>query len=273
MQSRTSFATWAANQGLAMPPGVVCHAPEEVATAVARWGPVMLKLDHTGAGLGVRRLDDAGEAVAIWAELGNPARALAQKFVPGRMGVTECLASHGEVVAWWASFKERGFRPEGPSIARRLVNPPGMARLVADVAAATGFHGPCGFDWIWDPERDEAPLLIEFHPRSTSGFGLGHHAGIDTPRALRALLEGGPQERQEPLTHEALGDAPVCWYFPEHLRYALARRPAELRYWLPGAHAASWSLLDPSDLRPPLVDLCSGLGRLCARPWARRVVR
>ena len=131
---------------------------------------------------------------------------------------------------------------------RRMVHPPGMEALVARVAAATGFHGLCGFDWVQDAESGRI-MLLEFHPRTPSGFGWGRYAGVDVPAALRDVINDQPLIARAPLPQADFQHAPLCCYFLAHVWFALRRQWQDLKYWLPGANAVSWRNIPVDDPR------------------------
>jgi len=258
--SRSAFHEWAAAAGLAVPEGVVCHGADDVRVAVARWGEVFFKRSGTSGGSGVRKIASPEEADAVWRELGDPAGVLVQQALGGIVGVTDMVVGHGRLLAWTSSEKWRTWSPNGPSIARRLCLPDGMAELVERVAARTGFHGLCGFDWVVDP-ADGRPRLIEFHPRPPSGFCLGRWAGVAFDEAVAALV-GLAGERLQSPDPAVFARKPVCCYFPDHPLGSIRRRDwRELRRWLPGSDSRSWSMVPWDD---PMM-----LGRMLAR-WLRR---
>ena len=254
LSSKTDFQTWAEANHLPVPPGNIVTSPQDVMAWISQHGPSVVKRDGTAGGTGVRLVKAPAEAHSAWQGLSAPARAVMQKHIVGKVGCTELIAQRGQVVAWFASFKERSATPFGASIMRRLVNPPGMAKLVAAVAAATKFHGFCGFDWMLDTAG--GIWLLEFHPRTPSGFGWGRYAGVDVPAALRDLLDDHPAALRAPLPPEQLARAPLCCYFPAHFWYALTEQRSDLKYWLPGTNAVSWRNV-PFDDPALLASVCT----------------
>lgn len=239
IQSKTAFHAWSVAQGLPVPDGRACSSPDEASAWVQSHGPSIIKCNGVHGGFGVRRANGPGDVLSAWASLGRPAEFLIQQFIDGQTGVTELVLRQGQVAAWFASTRERASAPLGASVMRRPVNPAGMDEVVARVAQATGFHGLCGFDWVLDAARGRV-LMLEFHPRLPSGFGWGRYAGVDISAALRDLLNDRSAPPRSPRPQDVLQHAPRCCYFPAHLWYALRERPADLRFWLPGANAVSW---------------------------------
>jgi predicted ATP-grasp superfamily ATP-dependent carboligase len=118
--------------------------------------------------------------------------------------------------------------------------------LAAKVVAESGFHGLGGFDWIIDPE-DNLPRLIELHPRPPSGFGLGKWAGVSFARAIASLLDLKREKLQAP-DPSKFSPKPYCCYFPDHPKFVLQNRAwSEMRQWLPGSRARTWSMLPWDD--------------------------
>jgi hypothetical protein len=244
--SRAAFHLWAESDGLAVPEGGLCHGADDVKRAVERWGAVFLKRDGSSGGSGVRKVESVEQADAVWRELGDPAGVLVQRALGGVVGITDMIVCHGRLQAWVSSEKWRTAKPNGPSVARRLCLPDGMAELVERTAVLTNFHGLCGFDWVID-SADGRPRLIEFHPRPPSGFGLGRWAGVAFDEVVAALV-GLAGERLQSPDPAAFARKPVCCYFPDHPLACLRRRDwRELRRWLPGSDSRSWSMVPWDD--------------------------
>jgi glutathione synthase/RimK-type ligase-like ATP-grasp enzyme len=247
LADKSAFQAWATARHLPVPPGRLCATMDEAVAWVEQHGVAMLKSDGVHGGMGVRKVTDADEARAAWQVLPTTAGIIVQNYIEGDIGCTELVLQHGRPVAWFASTKERSVTHFGASIVRRLVHPPGMDELVQAVSAASGFHGLCGFDWIQD--NDGKLWLLEFHPRTPSGFGWGRYAGVDVPAAVRTLLEDRPGPTRAPLPAEQLARAPLCCYFPAHFWWALTQQPRDLKYWLPGSNAVSWRNVPLDDPR------------------------
>ena len=239
IQSKLAFHTWAQSKQIPMPVGQVCTSPEAARLWVERHGTAIIKVNGLHGGGGVRRVDAPEHLQTAWHELGEPATFLIQQFHFGEVGVTEMILRRGRVAAWFSSTKERTSTAMGASVMRRMVHPEGMDALAAAVAEATAFHGLCGFDWVQDATSGEV-LLLEFHPRTPSGFGWGPYAGVDVSAALSDLLHDRPFTTRAPHSQDQLKRAPLCCYFPGHLWFAFRNRWADLKYWLPGANAVSW---------------------------------
>ncbi len=239
LATKTDFHPWAVAHQLPVPPGRVCRTPAEVIAWVEQQGDSVIKCDAVHGGNGVWRVDSPEGVRKVWPRLNNPGVVVVQKFIHGPVGCTELILQRGNIAGWFASMKERSVTPFGASIMRRLINPPDMAGVVAAIAAATGFHGLCGFDWILDEVTDRT-IVLEFHPRAPSGFCWGRYAGVDVPAALRDLLAERPATLRAPQSAEQLMYAPLGCYFPAHFWWALTEHRSDVKYWLPGSHAVSW---------------------------------
>ena len=263
-QSRSGFHSWAESRGIPIPPGFICRSGEDVIRCLDQWGTVYLKADGSSAGSGVRKIDTAAEAAEAWRVLGTPNGVLVQKSVAGPVGITDMVVKEGRLQAWIACRKSLTTFATGPSVTRELCAPDGIGELAQKVAAESGFHGLGGFDWIIDPE-DNLPRLIEFHPRPPSGFGLGEWAGVSFPRAIASLLDLEPEKLQSPVPSK-FSHKPYCCYFPDHPKFVIQNRAwSEMRQWLPGSRARTWSMLPWDD---PAIFLAM-LGKVRRKGWKR----
>jgi predicted ATP-grasp superfamily ATP-dependent carboligase len=214
LASKADFCALGEAAGLPIPPTRICHTLDDAVAAAAELGlPLILKESAGFAGLGVR-LVEAPEALApAWQALQErPATVVAQHFVPGPIGNTVVLFSHGVPLCWMSAYKVRTWPgPFGPSSARRFMTHPEVAPLLRKVGALTGYHGFGALDWVHAGDRLH---LIELNARPVPTIHMGALAGVDFPRAIRCFLNG-KQELQEP--PEPSGDAPIHPMFPEDL--------------------------------------------------------
>ena len=171
LATKTDFHPWALAHEIPVPPGRVCSTQDEACAWVAEHGLSVIKCDAMHGGSGVVQVASPDEVRAVWPQL-NQRVVVLQKFIQGPVGCTELILQHGRVAGWFASVKERSITPFGASIMRKLVHLPDMAEIVQKISAATGFHGLCGFDWMLD-EATGRVVVLEFHPRATSGFCWG----------------------------------------------------------------------------------------------------
>lgn len=259
--SKTQFRRWTQGR-IDLSQGSVFRDVASAQAWVHHHGKSMLKVDHTQGGAGVRVVSTASDVLAAWNSLLRPAEFIVEEFLPGVSGVTELVLDHGQVLAWCSSFKTATTNGTfGPSCARQIAHLPEMPRLVGQVASTTGYHGLCGFDWIWN-EHANSLRLVEFHARTPSGFGSAAFAGVDVVKALRTLLgtldpaeltsqQGRTVRHPAPLTVSESAPAfdGVYCYFPLHLAHALHTRSLQqLRHWLPGSDSVSWANVPWDDL-------------------------
>lgn len=264
---KTDFHPWALAHEIPVPPGRVCTTQDEACAWVAEHGLSVIKCDAMHGGMGVMQVASPDEVRTLWPQL-NQRVVVLQKFIQGPVGCTELILQHGRVAGWFASIKERSITPFGASIMRKLVHPPDMADIVQKISAATEFHGLCGFDWMLD-EATGRVVVLEFHPRATSGFCWGRVAGVDVAAALHDLLSENPAELRAPKSAEQLARAPLCCYFPAHFWWALTVQRSDLKYWLPFTNAVSWRSIPFDDPRL-LAGVCAfALRNLCRRHLPR----
>jgi hypothetical protein len=253
LSSKTSFASWVDENKIPFPRSLVCHSVSDGEKWMRAHGcRCVMKANHLGSGKGVRCVETDGVVEEVWNELGRPAEFLLQQFVTGCKGVTEMVANKGHLLAWFSSLKARTGTPLGPSVARSFYLPAQMKELATEVTRKLGFHGLCGFDWIEDQQTGEVKIM-EFHPRPPSGFWWGQYWGIDTVKAVNSLLHQRFEPVQAPQPNRAANSTddcyPICCYFPEHLLYAVKKRPSDLRFWLPFSNSIAWRnalFFDPS---------------------------
>jgi hypothetical protein len=163
-----------------------------------------------------------------------PEPLIAQKYIPGRSGVTEMLCAAGRPLAWLSSYvTQRRDGPFSSSTARRFQAVPALQSLVERLAQLTQFDGFCGFDWVEAADTGRH-YLIEFHPRPTCGIRFGRACGVDFPAAIQAWLAGRADSfvpRTQPPGHTLSARFFSC----DLLRCWRRRDWAGLRAWLPGS--------------------------------------
>jgi predicted ATP-grasp superfamily ATP-dependent carboligase len=141
---------------------------------VDRWASVGFRLHETLQQLW--QTLDAGK-------LGADFPVLVQEFIPGRDVGFAFLARHGRLIAHVA-FEQlrRGVR--------RYYEAPELRRHVAQLLAATGYHGVGEVDARYDPSCGEYRLL-EVNPRFWASLLYAEHAGMNFPELLVRLDELG----------------------------------------------------------------------------------
>lgn len=254
--SRSSSYQWALDHQLPVPDGAVCESLDEVLEALAQHGDLFLKRNASSAGVGVARVTTPDAARDFWNQLPHPQPVTAQRSLAGATGTTEMVAMNGRLMAWHSSEKWLTSKEHGPSVARHIRIPAGMAELAESIARLSGMNGFLGFDWI---DHADGVRMIELHPRPSSGFTIGHLAGVDYSLAARQLLEGIRGESQAPIPGLFVSK-PNCCYFPDHLHAVFTHhRWRELKYYLPGANTHSWSMVPWHS--PRLI------GQMLAKSW------
>jgi glutathione synthase/RimK-type ligase-like ATP-grasp enzyme len=172
--SKDGFVKACIERGLPFPGTQVCSGIEHALTISENIGyPVMLKTIRGSSGIGVRLAQNPEELLAAHKSVNSPVKFILQKYVTGRVGVTEILMDHGEPLAWILSYKYQTVNGSlGPSCARQFMVHPSMETIIRQIGEMTKFHGLCGFDWIHNDASDSI-FVIEFHARPPSGFHLG----------------------------------------------------------------------------------------------------
>ena len=232
--SRAGWMSSLRDHGVSVVPFAVVVDAAAFRHAAVRW-PALLKKNWSAGGHGVLRMAGPGD---VDAARGAGFPCLLQEWCDGEVGTCEVVAAGGRVLAWYASFTRDPWpAPFGPSSTREVFHDEALQPLVEAVAAATGFDGPCGFDWIRGPTGYR---VIEFNARPTTCYHLGALAGVDFARALGAWLEGR-DDRQDP--RPPRGGRAVVHVFPRYLVRAVARRDAKALWrCVPGVarHDVPW---------------------------------
>lgn len=245
--SKALFTNLCREQGIALPPSVVCSRAEELEAAAAGLGyPVMVKSDRGCAGNGVRKLQDAADLPQTLQHL-SEGPWIVQKFIAGRVGSTQLLLDHGKPVCWFASLKHTVWPPPfGPSCVRELFSHPEMLTRLEQIGELTGFHGLCGVDWIVDEHN--TLYILELNARPTPCCHLGPFAGVDFSLALRQIAQGGPVTVQTPRDPQPKN--PLVYMWPQYGYYCLyyGRLWGLLRF-LPGAANTDLRIGEPHILR------------------------
>lgn len=240
ISSKGAFAEAAPGFGVPTPESRVCRTVGEGLTAAEEVGgyPVMVKADVGMAGDGVRKAEDAGELVEAFERLRGRVPLVVQKFVAGRVGVTEILFDRGRVAAFFNSYKRECYPENGPSCVREICDYPGCEGVLANLGRMTGFHGLCGIDWIEDGEGRF--YVLELNPRPTSAYHVDRYAGVSFARAVGHFVRG---EARVERPWDVGKRRPVVYLFPQHLVACVGKhRRKDLLKWLPGVarHDVPW---------------------------------
>ena len=176
--------------------------------------PVVVKLDGTWGGFGVRIVGGPREASRAYRELrsGNSWRHVAkraakyldarllvdrwnrssptifgQRYIDGRPANRAVLCWKGEVLAGISVEALRTFGATGPATVIRVLDHPEMAGIARRIAARLCLSGFIGFDFVL---RDRAAILLEMNPRPTQICHFSFGPGSDLIAALFAQLAG-----------------------------------------------------------------------------------
>lgn len=229
---KTAFIAACQDAGIAVPTSRVCEGLDEALIAAHAVGfPLLMKADFGASGTTVWRLNSDTDLVdAMPAAAGRPF--VLQQLLVGEAGVTEMLCVDGQPRAIVSSFM-RGIDPPpfGPASGRLYRNSPQAEALAVRIAALTGFHGLCGFDWMQCGGPDGKTYVIEFHPRPTLGFHMAGRAGVDFAAAIPALFGRALTET----LRQPSGTEVECLFFPKDFNRALRQRDLRgLLRWIPG---------------------------------------
>lgn len=239
--SKAAFAATCQKQCIPFPRTILCNRFEEVEAAAQEVGyPFILKNPLGQGGKGVRKVETPAELPAAFAPWATVQPLLVQQLMTGCLGASEILYDRGQLRCWFASYLDGCWPPPyGPSSIRGVMTHPRMEEILQRLGSMLGYHGFCGIDWFHDP-RDDSLVVLEFNPRPTTSYHLGHFAGVDFARSLRGMLQGKPVVQRP----NGVGRRPQRVYlFPQHLqRCVVAGELGELRHWLPfaAAHDVPW---------------------------------
>jgi len=218
---KTSFMSAMLAAGVPVPPVRICRTLGEAMAAKDELRfPLFMKRDIDCAGAGVRQIMDATEIPAAFSKLSDQGPVVIQQMIHGQIGKTSGLFKRGRPMCFASAYAIKSWPRFGPSAVRQYLCHPRLEELARKIGEATGFNGLCGFDWIHDSESGEF-IVIEFNGRLISNYHLGHHVGIDYPRALNDFLCGRFSEQRPYLLP---GVHPVIHMFPQDIRRCITDR-------------------------------------------------
>jgi ATP-grasp domain len=197
----------AAATGAPLPPQIVSPSIQEALPFVQRHGlPVVVKMDYTMAGQGVRICRAEVELIRCLGQpappntdlLRRPATFCLQKFVPGTPAAVSLAAHRGKMAAAFAFRKEHSFPSQtGPTSVARFIDRPDLMAVAARLVEYFGYTGFAGVDFMLE-ETTETAHLIEFNARPTPTCHLGRLLGADLCAALHAALTQTPAPEPPP---------------------------------------------------------------------------
>jgi len=232
-RSKPALMELAAARAIRVPETRVLSSEAELHAFCRKVGfPVVVKLDGTYGGHGVRIVDgpDAASrayrelrAASTWAQAAKraakrldpgalverwqlPAPALfGQSHVAGRPANRAVLCWEGHVLAGLSVEALQTVGATGPATVVRVLDHPEMARTAQRIAARLRLSGFIGFDFVL---QDGAAVLLEMNPRPTQICHFAFDAASDLVGALFARLTGAPQTAASPRRRPqgAIGD-------------------------------------------------------------------
>jgi hypothetical protein len=188
--------------------------------------PVVLKLDDTAGGNGVRICHGPADLLRHHAELlkihqhaetqrnsksglsrflfGRPKREphsmIGQSYVHGGGAMRLFLSLNGrEVAGLSVVVKACGNDGLGPSTVIEFIDHPEMTKASRNFAETVGYSGFGSIDFVIDGVSGQA-RAIEFNARTTIIGHMGEMVGADMPLALRSALEG---RTEPPVSNDA----------------------------------------------------------------------
>lgn len=227
VEARAKFLGCAEALGIRAPHTVAVQDVAALKRAASELGyPLVLKVDGTSGGYGVRIVRSAVEAEnafrtlhappsiaraakralidhdrnLIWpALLRRVAKVNAQAFVEGSDVTSTVACWKGKVLATLDFEVIRKRYDSGPSSVLRWIEVPEMQDAVARLVSELKLSGIVGFDFLLEKGSGAAHLL-EINPRSTQVGHMTLGAGRDLPAALCAAASGAELEPAPALT-------------------------------------------------------------------------
>ena len=235
--SRQSSLDAARAAGMPVADAIADLSPEALAARFASGGgPIVLKVDGTWAGEGVRIVRDGADVeparanllrvpfasgLKRWLVYRDAARLIdclrgqartlsAQVYIPGgRVGDMALFCRNGSVLAMVAAEREAGCGELGPSTIVRVVRRPELEEGARRFVRRLGLSGFVGFDFVIDPETDEA-RVIEVNPRATALAGIPTREGT-SPAIEAAAALGATALRPASPPRDLVAVLPKAW--------------------------------------------------------------
>jgi hypothetical protein len=214
-EKKSDFMAFAKGQELLVPDTVVVQNAKDLAERLdAADFPLVLKLDSTSSGLGVRIVHNKDEAQSAYHELVSMfgwrratkraikelglgplmhrwkesiPRITLQRFIGGVPASSAVLCWNGEVVAGISVEAIKTIHATGPATVVRILDNAEIVEVTRHVVERLGLSGFVGFDFILD-ETSGRPFLIEMNPRPTPISHLSLGIETDLVGALKMKL-------------------------------------------------------------------------------------
>lgn len=210
----------AAATGLVLPAQIVePNWVQAMDFATLHGAPLVVKLDRTWGGLGVRVCaDEAALEAALrfvpptLQSLGAPVRRVLQRYIPGQTVVVVLAAWQGATLAGFALHKLH-CHPEatGPSAVVERLDRPDLLDAASRLARHFGLTGFTDVEFRLEAGSGTAHLL-EINPRIQPQCHLGRRFGADLCSALFAAMTGAPPPPPVPIEdHRPVALFPNEW--------------------------------------------------------------
>ncbi len=182
--------------------------------------PLLLKEDHSAAGVGVYFCADEAELSRSFDRLSVEKRKnlVFQKYIPGKIIAVEALYKKGQLLAHADCIATKTMRDEfGASMERHYHNFDGLEMELALIGERFGINGFCTMTFMEEMETGQR-YLIEADQRPQVWFRYAKFCGVDFSLAIRDYLEAShaPIRKQSKIKED--GKPIVMWHFFRHIR-------------------------------------------------------
>ena len=237
VEKKSALVRLAAAAGVAVPDTVIVYDLDDLRRRLSHAAfPLVLKVDGTWGGEGVRIVRSAADAERAFVELAArpgwprigkqilqhlnfaPLRerlsrrlptVTLQTFISGRPANRAVACWQGEVLAGVSVEVVQASLDTGPASVVRVIDHPEMAEATAHLVRRLGLSGFCGIDFILDPSG--RAHLIELNARTTTVCYLALDAQSDMTGALYAKLAGTARRPVASMRHD------LITFFPHEL--------------------------------------------------------
>jgi predicted ATP-grasp superfamily ATP-dependent carboligase len=216
VDDKGTLARMCQQRRLPIPETIVADSREEFRQRAEAFAyPAFVKVRRSAAAVGVKKVNNAAEAVVAAEDFANrfhlPAAAypLLQSAVPGDDYCTTFLFDHGQPRATMTYHNLRTYPVKsGTGVLRETVDAPAMERTGAALLGSLGWHGVAEVDFRWQGGAAE-PLLIEVNPRFWGGLPQSVASGWDYPWLLYRLAVDGTVAPVDPHSSDAKTETPL----------------------------------------------------------------
>jgi hypothetical protein len=238
-ERRSALVLFAAEQGIPVPETHVVENADDLRSRLSSAAfPVVLKVDGTSGGRGVRILRGVEDATRIYYQLlrspswsqafkrsakGLHPRPLVarfgrvkptitlQRYVAGRPANRAVACWRGEILAGLSVEALSIYKDTGPATVVRPIKHQQMEQTSRELVRKLGISGLCGFDFMID-EATQRALLIEMNARATQPCHLALGAAEDLLGALFSKLTGQRRRSLSPFPRaEGIVMFPQAW--------------------------------------------------------------